>query len=516
MEAIWIAAAFALGAVFRLLGLPPLIGYLIAGFVLNGLGLQDDASRLAHIAHLGVLLLLFTVGLKLRLKNVLQPVVWAGGLIHLLLTALLFAPIFYLLGGIAWETALLLAIALGFSSTVVAAKVLEAKHELRAFHGRIAIGILIIQDLVAVGILSFVGGHVPSPFALGLLTLPLLRPLLFKLLDSSGHEELLVLFGLLLAIVLGGLGFEYLGLSSELGALVLGTLLAEHPRAKELADSLWSIKEILLIGFFLQIGMAGLPTLEALGLALGFILLLPLKTALFFFILLRFRLRARSSFLTGLSLASYSEFGLIVANIAMPDWIVPLAVTVALSFVIAAPINRLAHNLYARLESRLDRFELDERHPDEQPVSLGKAHILIMGMGQIGTSAYDFLKGRHEHMVGLDSDFSKVQKHLHASRRVLYADAEDPGFWQSLKLDDIRAVMLTMSDTEANTIAATQLRRKGFTGVICALSQYAEDAQIIQNAGADRVFSPFNEIGVGLAEHLWESLYERDTNSLKN
>ena len=512
MEAIWIAIAFALGSMLRMIGLPPLIGYLVAGFILNGFGLKGGEA-LEHLAHLGVLLLLFTVGLKLRLKNVLQPEVWGGGLIHLLITCLVLTPAIHLLSDLPWDASLLLAIALSFSSTVIAAKVLEAKHELRAFHGRVAIGILIIQDLIAVGVLSFAGGQLPSPIAFAVLGLPLLRPVLYRLLDSSGHEELLVLFGLLLAVVVGGLGFEYVGLSSELGALILGAMLADHSRAKELSEALWSIKELLLVGFFLQIGMSGLPTTEALGFALLLGLLLPLKAALFFLILLRFKLSARSSFLTGLSLASYSEFGLIVANIALPDLVVVLAITVAVSFVIAAPLNRLSHSIYERFETRLQAFELDERHRDEQPVSLGAARILIMGMGQTGTAAYDFLKKRNELPVGLDSDPGKVEQHLHEGRRVLYADAEDPGFWHMLKMDNIKAVILTMVEVEAKIIAATQLRRRGFEGVISTITQYPEEAQAIQNAGADMAFTPFNEVGVGLAEHVHEALYSKESNN---
>ena len=513
MEAIWIAVAFVLGSTFRRFGLPPLIGYLLAGFLLNGFGFQDG-EILSHIAHLGVLLLLFTVGLKLRLKNVLQPEVWGGGLAHLVVTCLVLGPCIHFFSGLTWQAAFLLATALGFSSTVVAAKVLETKRELKAFHGRVAIGILIIQDLVAVVVLSLSGGHAPSPLAFAILGLPLLRPLLYKLLDFSGHEELLLLFGLLLAIVIGGAGFEYVGLSSELGALVLGALLAEHRRNKELYEALWGIKEIFLVGFFLQIGMSGLPTVEELGIAFLLVFLLPLKAILFFFILLRFKLGARSSFLTALSLASYSEFGLIMANLVLPDWIVVLAITVALSFIIAAPINRLAHSLYERFETYLERFESDERHRDEQPISLGKAQILIMGMGQTGTAAYDFLTARNERLAGLDSDPGKVAAHLSAGRRVLYADAEDPGFWHTLKMDNIKAVILTMVEAEAKIAAATRLRNKGFTGVIGAITQYQDEAQDIKAAGADMAFTPFNEVGVGLAEHVWEALYnnveERD------
>jgi predicted Kef-type K+ transport protein len=515
MEAIWIALAFGLGLAARQIGLPSLVGYLAAGFCLNGLGLGGEA-QLNHIAHMGVVLLLFTVGLKLRIRSVLRPEVLGGGSAHLVVTCLLLVPALHALGGLDWNVALLLAVALSFSSTVIAAKILEEKRELRAFHGRVAIGILIIQDLVAVAVLSLAGGHAPSVYGLALLGLPLLRPVFFWLLDRSGHDELLVLLGLLLAVVAGGLGFEYFGLSAELGALVLGALLADHPRAKELSASLWALKEIFLVGFFLQIGMSGLPTLEDVGVSLVLTLVLPVKAVLFFFILLCFRLRARSAFLTALSLSTFSEFGLIVANLAAtqgligPEWLVILALTVALSFVLAAPINRLAHSLYERFESRIDRFELDKRHPDEQPISLGKAQILIMGMGRVGSGAYNFFTERGIRVVGLDSDPGKIEKQRHAGRRVLYADSEDPGFWQHLNLDGIRAVLITIPDMESRTIAASQLRRRGFEGLISATNLYDEEADTILAAGVDTTFNYANEAGVGFAEHAWETLFPEE------
>ena len=297
-EAIWISFAFVTGLLVKGIGLPPLVGYLAAGFVLSGLAANTEITAeptdvLAHIAHLGVLLLLFTVGLKLKLRSIISPEVIGGSLLHFAITCVVFAPGLYLLFDLDWTTALMLAIALSFSSTVLAAKVLESKRELRAFHGRVAIGILIMQDLIALVVMSLAAGKTPSEWALIVFGLPLLRPLLYRLMDASGHDELLVLLGLLLALVVGGLGFEAVGLSSELGALVFGAMLANHPRSQELAKSLWSVKEIFLVGFFLQIGIGGLPDQQALIFAVVAALLLPLKGILFYFLLLGFRLRAR-------------------------------------------------------------------------------------------------------------------------------------------------------------------------------------------------------------------------------
>lgn len=514
MEGLWIGFAFVLGLAARALGMPPLVGYLAAGFVLNALGVSGGTA-LAHVAHVGVLLLLFGVGLKVRLRNVLRPEVWATTLVHLAVTAALLAPAVRLVAGLDWRGALLLAVALGFSSTVLAAKVLEEKRELRAFHGRVAIGILVVQDLVAVAVLGVAGASAPSPLAAVLLALPLLRPLLHRLLDLCGHGELMVLFGMLLALAAGGSGFQYLGLSPELGALVLGTLLAEHPRAAELANGMWALREVFLVGFFLQIGMAGLPGPGALLAALLLCALLPLKGGLFFAVLLRFGLRARTGFLSALALATYSEFGLIAVAVASRHgwlagtWLVPLALAVALSFAIGARANRVAHGLYGRLEASMTPWERRERHPDDEPLSLGASDLVVIGMGRVGSGAYDYLRGHGARVVGLDSDPGKVQRQIAAGRRVLYADAEDPGLWHRLELDGIRAVLLALPDLEAKLIAARHLRARGFHGHVSATNVFPEEAALIIAAGADTTFNYFDLAGGNFAEHTWQALQPR-------
>jgi len=361
-EVITISFAFFFGLAVRQVGLPPLVGFLAAGFAINifgpPLGLPTyTGETLHHVAHLGVLMLLFTVGLKLKLEQIAQPQVVGGALLHFAISVAVFLPALKLFMGLDWNSALLLAIALSFSSTVLAAKLLETKRELGAFHGRTAIGILIVQDIIALVVLAVWSGQIPNIWALLVFALPLLRPVLHKLLDFAGHDELLVLMGMMLSLVIGGMGFEAMGLSSEIGALVMGVLLSTHSRAKELGESLWSLKEIFLVGFFLQIGLTGLPDWDAMVFAVAVGIALALKGALFFALMVMFKLRARSAFLTALSLTAYSEFGLIVAAGVLPEYLVPLAIAVSISFVISAPLNRFAHPLYEQYETNLRRYD---------------------------------------------------------------------------------------------------------------------------------------------------------------
>jgi len=509
-----IGLAFVLGLAIKQLGLPPLIGFLAAGFGLNWLGQHFamvpayTGEVLDHVAHLGVLLLLFTVGLKLKLRQLGQAAVLGGSLIHFTLSVAIFGLGLYWLHPVDSATAVLLGVALAFSSTVLAAKILQNKRELTLFHGRIAIGILIVQDLLALAALSLFGDQTPTPWALLVFALPLLRPVLYWLVDLCGHDEMLVLMGMLVATVLGGMGFELVGLSSELGALVMGVLLGAHARAGDVAESLWGLKELFLVGFFLQIGMSGLPGVGDWLLALGLIAALPLKFAMFFFILTFFHLRARNAFLSAMALSAYSEFGLIVAAgiPALNDWLVPLALTVSLSFALAAPANRAAHRLFERCEWILNRFQRHTAHPDELPPNLANARALVFGMGRTGTAAYERLGQKLDELVGLDADPFRVARHQARGRRVILADAEDTDFWRLVDLGCLQVVVLAMDDLEAKLISVRKLRERGFTGPIISHALYSEHAEQIRAAGANETYLTMHEAGLSLAGHALRCL----------
>jgi predicted Kef-type K+ transport protein len=510
MIAVWISGALLLGLAVSRLGLPPLVGFLASGFVFAALGMERT-PMLEDLAHAGVLLLLFAVGLKLRIKTLLRYEVWGTAIAHLLLTGVIGVAVASVGGELSAWLALALAVSFGFSSTVLAAKVLDGNRELRAVHGRVAIGILIVQDVVAVVLLAFVNTESPSPFALLLLLVPFARPAIAWLLQRCGHGELLVLLGAALAIG-GGEAFDAFGLSAELGALVLGMMLADHKRSQELTNVLWSLKELFLVGFFLNIGFSGPPSLSSVVDALGLVALLPLKGAVFFLLLIGLGLRARTSFLTAVSLMTYSEFALIVVDVAVnngllgTEWVIVTALAVALSFIATAPINAFAHQIFRTLSPWLERLERDKRHPDDEPISLGRAEILIVGMGRVGSGAYDYLREQNENIVGIDSDPAKIESNVREGRRVAYADAEDPAFWQLLNIDRLRAIMLALPDLQAKVSAARALRRRGFRGLLSATHLYPEEREPIIEAGCDVTYNYYTEAGVGFARHTYETL----------
>jgi predicted Kef-type K+ transport protein len=472
---------------------------------------MESNQMLADLSHAGVLLLLFAVGLKLRIKTLLRYEVWGTAISHLFLTGVIGVVAAVIGGWLSPALALALAVSFGFSSTVLAAKVLDGNRELRAVHGRVAIGILIVQDVVAVVLLAFVNTETPSPYAALLLLLPFARPAIAWLLGRCGHGELLILYGAALAIG-GGEAFAALGLSAELGALLLGAMLAEHKRSQELTNVLWSLKELFLVGFFLSIGFSGPPTWASIIDALLLVVLLPIKGAIFFLLLIGLGLRARTSFLTAVSLMTYSEFALIVVGVAVDngvlgsEWVIVTALAVALSFIAAAPVNAFAHDIFRVASPWLERLERDKRHPDDEPISLGRAEILIVGMGRVGAGAYDYLRQQDENIVGIDSDPAKIESNVREGRRVAYADAEDPSFWHLLNLDRLHAIMLAVPDLQAKVSAARALRRRGFRGLLSATHLYPEERDPIIDAGCDVTYNYYTEAGVGFARHTYERL----------
>ncbi len=417
MDTILIVVAFTLGFLVKQIGLPPLLGFLAAGFVLNAFGIHGG-ENLHAFADAGVLLLLFSIGLKVRVKSLLKPEIWAVASVHMVVTVALLGSFVYLLSytalsifsDIDWKTSLLIAFALSFSSTVFTVKVMEEKGEMNSKHGRIAIGILILQDFFAVLFLTLSSGKIPSPWAICLLGLFLLRKPLLVLMTRSGHGELLILLGLLIPIAGANL-FELVGLKPDLGALLIGMLLAGHGKSRELAKAILNFKDFLLVGFFLTIGLSGLPTLATIGVSMLLVLAIPVKVALFYLLLTRFKLRARTSTLSSLSLATYSEFGLIIGALGASkgwlsnEWLVIFAISLSLTFILASPLNNASYTLYSKFHKFLKRFETEERLPDDKVVSVGDVDAIVFGMGRVGAATYESLNERYgKKIVAIEYD----------------------------------------------------------------------------------------------------------------
>lgn len=516
MDPLWLLFALIFGFAAKSIRLPPLVGFLAAGFVLHAFGIEGG-ELIEEIADLGVLLLLFIIGLKLRLPSLIAPEVWAGASTHMLFSIIIFSvflvvPVLIGLSwymNISWASAAVISFALSFSSTIFAVKALEDRNEIKTRHGQTAIGILIIQDIIAVIFLTFATDKTPTIYAFALLALPLLKPLMGIMLSRSGHGEVLILFGLFAAIA-GSEIFYIVGMKAGLGALTFGVLLSTHAKSTELAKVLIGFKDIFLIGFFLSIGIHATPDWFDLYVAIALVVVfIPIKTVLFYFILLQFKLRSRTAFLSALGLANYSEFGLIVAtvgvssNLIEPRWVVIIAIALAISFVISSVLNRQAHELYDHLDERLIGFQKKGRLPGDELPDLGDAEILIMGMGRVGSGAYSAMRETHgDRVLGIDADAQQIERHLELGDNVLLGDAEDVDFWDGVDLNKISLIMLAMPNHGDVLKTIRRLQSINYKGVITAIAKHEDDRLELKAAGVDAAFNFYAEAGAGFAEHV--------------
>lgn len=521
MDLIVLTAAFLAGYAALKLQLPPLVGFLIAGFILHIYGFRSTET-ISTLSDLGVTLLLFTIGLKLDIKTLLAKEVWLGATVHNILSTFAFTALLLMLkslgissfSGLSVSSLAIVGFALSFSSTVFAVKTLQEKGELNATYGNLAIGILVMQDIFAVLFLTASTGKIPEWYAIFLFTLPLIRPLFFKLLDHIGHGEMLILSGIFFALVVGAGLFKFVGLKPDLGAIILGMLLAGHNKASELSKSLFNLKELFLVCFFLNIGLDAEPTISGILLAFILILLLPIKALLYYQTINRFNFRVRTTFLATLTLLNFSEFGLIVGGLAYKaEWInsdllVALAVSVPLSFLVSAPLNKLSNTLYFNNRKFLKEVSIEKLNTKDQFIYPGKAQVLILGMGRIGAGAYDELERRHGPVcMGVEIVEESATQHKSEGRNVIVGDATDSDFWSRIvNTGKVKLVLLSMPHHQANQIALEQLKNLGFTGKIAAIADYPDQIDMLLESGAHAAFNVYNEAGSGFARHVCREL----------
>ena len=523
-DLMWIGPALVFGLLAARFGLPPMVGYLIGGFILNILG-YADLEYLTELGHIGITLLLFTIGLKLDIRSLLKPMVWAGATLHMLIVVVVFGVALFwmsftgltVFSGIDLKFSLLIAFALSFSSTVFAVKTLEENGELTSRHGQVAIGILIMQDIFAVLFLAFSTGKIPSIWALVLFALIPLRRFLMYVMTSAGRGELSIIYGLVLALGAYAL-FDVVGVKGDLGALIVGAMLAAHPFASVMSKKLMGFKDVFLVCFFLTIGMSGNITLQSL--LIGFVLaaVLIIKVALYFLVLVRFRLRARTAVFASFNLANYSEFGLIVGAIALAngwltgDWLVIIALALTMTFIAAAPLNAHARKVFNSAQKNFTFFESPTPLPEDAPIDPGDARIAIIGMKHLGTGAYDTLDSKYGNvLIGIEADSEIVERHRDEGRNVILADATDDDFWDRLvRTSEVKVVLLAMPDFEQNLAIAERIfainQATGETSFTYALVDRSENEKPLKAAGVNAVWNIDTEAGSGFGEAVISKL----------
>ncbi len=529
--------ASAVGFIGLLLRQPLIVSFIAVG-ILAGPSVLDIARSDEHIdllAELGIAVLLFLVGLKLDLNLVrtLGPVALVTGLGQVLFTTLFG----FLIGiglGLDATTSLYVAIALTFSSTIIVVKLLADKREIDSLHGRIALGFLIVQDIVvvlAMIVLSALGvgagedaglTDVLLVFAYGALMLAAVVLFIRYLADPlverlSRAPELLMSFAIGWAALLAALG-HYFGFGKELGGLLAGVSLASTPFREAIAARLAPLRDFLLLFFFIALGAAlDLSVLTAsVGPALVLSLFVLIGNPLIVMVLMgAMGYRKRTGFLAGLTVAQISEFSLIFMGMAVAVGHVDAEslglVTLVGLITIAASTYMItySHPIYAALEPWLGIFE--RRVPareDDGAHDVARPHdVVVFGLGRYGLAIAKELR-RHDHQV-LGVDFNPLAV-KHARRQgldVVYGDATDPEFLAHLPLAGVRWAVSAVPDhdtgithDDARRSLIQTLKEQRFDGRIAVADHAQTAADSLEAAGADLVLLPFRDAAAHAAE----------------
>ena len=429
------AAVGALGLFFRQ---PLIVSLLAAGVAVGpfGLGWISSHDQIELLAHVGISLLLFVVGLKLDLHLIrtMGRVALATGLGQVLFTSVV--GFFLALGlGLPVVPSLYVAVALTFSSTIIIVKLLTDKREIDSLHGRIAIGFLIVQDIVVVLVmigLSALGERGGQPFWLQLLWVVLkgaaflggvalmmrwILPALLQRLARS--QELLVLFAVGWAMILATLG-DLLGFSKEVGAFLAGMSLASTPFREALSSRLVGLRDFLLVFFFIDLGSRlNLAILGAqLGKALIFSLLVLIGNPLIVMIIMGYMgYRRRTGFLAGLTVAQISEFSLILGALGLSlghidPGIMGLITLVGLVTIgLSTYLILYSGPLYRMLSGALKWFERKVPFREAESDSAVPPQItdfIIIGLGNFGGRIARRLAEQGRRIFGADGEHTAI------------------------------------------------------------------------------------------------------------
>lgn len=510
----------ALGFVGQWLRQPLIVAFIVAGIVAGPdvLGVVSSAVHVQVLGELGVAVLLFLVGLKLDpgLLRTLGPVALVTGSAQVLLTALAGAGVALGLG-MPVRTAAIIGLALTFSSTIIVIKLLWDKGEVDSLHGRLALGLLIAQDLLVVvlmGLLAglrgesqgglwqaLVGGLVLLATVL-LFTRYLAQGLLARMARSP---ELLVTFAVAWAALLAGLA-DALGLGKELGGLLAGVSLASTPFREALASRLASVRDFLLLFFFVSLGASldfgALHGSLVPALVLSAFVLIG-KPLIVLPILGLAGYGRRTAFMASLTLAQISEFSLILLALATQAGLADPATQALVTLVglvsIGASTYLVTYSgaIYAFVEPLLARVIGDQARrqaPSEAPPA---ADVILFGLGRYGTAIADGLRSRGLSVLGVDFDPEMVARWRARGLPAYYGDAADPDFGKSLPLSGAQWVVcaipvhggsLTHDDPRLALVDA--LRNSGYRQKIAVAIQAQDDLPGLRGRDVDLVLLP--------------------------
>lgn len=530
--AVLLLLAAGVGAVGVRLRQPLIVAFIAVGILVGPsvLGWVSANDQIDLLAKLGISLLLFVVGLKLDLHIIrtMGPVALATGLGQVVFTSVI-GYLIALALGMTPIAALYVAVALTFSSTIIIVKLLSDKREVDTLHGRIALGFLIVQDLVVV--LAMIGlnalgeaGEASVTYTaiavlmkglVFLLVIALItRYVLPRLLHLLSHsQELLVLFGIAWAVTLATVGAT-LGFSKEVGAFVAGVSLASTPYRDALGARLVSLRDFLLLFFFidlgarLDLGLLGAQLVEALVFSLFVLIGNPLIVMI---IMGALGYRKRTGFLAGLTVAQISEFSLILGALGLSlghinAETMGLITLVGLITISASTYMIIySHPLYEWLAPWLKVFERQRPHREIDQDAVpddSVAQIILFGMGRYGSGIARALRARGSRVLSVDYNPELVRSGDPMGYPVMYGDAEDPEFIASLPYVRSQWIVCTARDLHVSQALIHSLRSLGYAGRIAVTAHSPSEVVRLERAGADLVLVPFVDAAREAADRL--------------
>ncbi len=529
---ILLAGSLLVLSLVRRFSLPPILGYLVVGMVLgpHALGLASDADSIRLLAEIGVVFLVFTLGLEFsfaRMVAMKSEVLGVGGL-QMVLTTAAFAAIAWA-AGVTIAASIVVGGALAMSSTAIVVRQLGDQLEINRTHARLAVGILLFQDLafapfLALATASGDGGIELGPqWLLGMVGRALvalvvvlaagrwlLRPLFHEIARHRSTETftLTVLF----VVLSGAWATHELGLSMALGAFLAGMLLSETEFRHETEAVIKPFQDILLGLFFVSVGMlldlgdlfAQLP-LVLLVLAV----LLLVKTVLVALIVRQFVPNARKALRTGLVVSMGGEFGFALLTLLLKGDAVPAGVVQALLTAVA--LSMLAGPLIVRYNGRIaDRLLRRESTPTSEVALENSAtrqlaereHVIVCGFGRVGQNLARVLERNGFEFIALDLDPHRVRESRQAGDPVVYGDATHVEVLRALGVEHASVVVITFEDPSTALRIVRAVRRLRADLPILVRTEDDTRLEALQKAGATEVVPEIFETSLSLVSHV--------------
>jgi CPA2 family monovalent cation:H+ antiporter-2 len=529
---ILLAGSVAVLTLVRRFALPPILGYLVVGMILgpNALGLASDAGAVQLLAEIGVVFLVFTLGLEFSLARMIamkREVLGIGGL-QMLVTTAAFGSAAWALG-MEPAVAIVLGGALAMSSTAIVVRQLGEQLEINRTHSRLAVGVLLFQDLAfapflalatSLGaasdvlnpawLLGMVGRAVVALLLVLVLGRWLFRPL-FREIARHRSSETFTLTVLFVALSSAWATHE-LGLSMALGAFLAGMLLSETEFRHQTEAVIKPFQDILLGLFFVSVGMLLdlRLLLEQLPLVLLMLAVLLVAKALIVFVIVRqFVPNSRKALRTGVVVCMGGEFGFALLTLLLkgrmidPGLVQGLLTTVALSMLLGP--------LVVRYNGRVADFVLRRRTVEPSEVALETAatrelakreHVIICGFGRVGQNLARVLEKRGFEYIALDLDPFRVRDARQAGDPVVYGDASEPEVLRALGLEHASVVVVSFDSTEKALRVVRAVRR--LRGEVPVLVRTEDDSRLeaLQAAGATEVVPEIFETSLSLVSHV--------------